>query len=378
MGRPGGIIRPMWLPTLLVSALALPGALSVIGPPHAVINLDEAPRQRMVPAVTALLAARNFSASFAPVFAHHNASLFDRIGTDRMHDLLAWMDTHYPDSAEELRGIASAISAHPNGGYVSPVYLAAWTWFHELAHTSASLHSAAELRACTAYLATDETGDVVHGRNMDQEPREARYLAVSMDLRRGNATVLRAFDWYWFAGGFMTAVRRGVAGLQENWRFGTVATESVFKAAQAGVLPQLFLFRRLLSARTPPSWAALVHSLATTPLAAGLYVAASGPSGRGAVVVRNATAAEGVVALGADQHFYLVVTNSDPWRPDPDGRRTTAERSAASLGQAAATTDIGAYAVISTQPTRNSETCYSAILRPSTGALLPFIRSPND
>lgn len=174
----------------------------------------------------------------------------------------------------------------------------------------------------------------------------------------------------------MTAVGPGVAGLQENWRFGTVTTDSVFKAARAGVMPQLLLFRHLLSTPAPPSWDALVYSLATTPLAAGLYVAASGPSGQGVVVVRNATAAEGVVTLGSDHRFYLVVTNTDPWKPDPDGRRTAAERSAASLGQAAATTDLGAYAVISTPPTLNNDTLYSAIMRPSTGDLHAFVRSP--
>lgn len=192
----------MWPLVLLILALALPGALGVISPPHAVIDLDEAPRQRMVPAVEALLSVTPFSSSFAPVFAHYNQSLFDSIGTDRMRDLLSWMDTHYPDTAEEIRGVASALCSHPNGSSstVSPEYLAAWTWFHELAHTSACSLPAAQMRACTAYLAKDEGGGVVHGRNMDQQPPEARYLTVSLDLRRGNTSVVRAVDWYWFAG----------------------------------------------------------------------------------------------------------------------------------------------------------------------------------
>ena len=146
-----------------------------------------------------------------------------------------------------------AVRAHAAAGLPTTFeYLAGWAYFHALAHTE--LSSDRSPRACTGVVAqlTTTTGAVVHGANMDQTPPEVR-TAPTWTLRvsfvNGSAHLFEGVDWYWFTTGVSRAVRRGLASVQENWRFGSVRAADVLADVDAGVVPQTGLSPRLRAPR---------------------------------------------------------------------------------------------------------------------------------
>ena len=169
-------------------------------PPAFVVDLDAAPEARWRGAVGAVVAAHGWEHSFGASFAAHNATLFDALLPEHYTALGAAVTAHFPEQAAELRGLvaefarytpaaAGAVAgtagaaAAAGAELVSFEYLCAWVWFHELDHTDlasssasaaassdAAADAAASHRECTAIVAQDASGAIVHGRNMDQSP----------------------------------------------------------------------------------------------------------------------------------------------------------------------------------------------------------------
>jgi len=386
----------MRLGTVLLAA-AVGHAAAMMAPPSAVVNLTLSPAEAWTPAVNAILAAHPWEHSFGPVFASHNASLFDHVEEGKLQMLLEAARTHLPETAAAIGAIADAISAHPRGQYVSAQYLAGWLWFHELAHTE--LAKSAQPKACCAVLLAPGPGDeaaavlspVAHARNMDQSPAQVRNLTMRLTVVGDNAgPPIEVTDWYWITSGFMTAAVPGVASVQENWRFATVPSAGVFSAAARGVLPQVLLFRRAFAAAAatplPPNvtrfdvFAAVV---ANTELAAPMYAAAAGPGpAEGVIITRDpkgpAEPVEGhglvrladAPPLAASGARALVQTNYDRWLPDPpsDPRRTAALAVLRSLPAPIAWTLAGASAAVNQRPVLNNETAYTALMCPRASA----------
>lgn len=161
-------------------------------PPTFVLDLDAAPRQRWHGALSQVLSAHNYASGFLPIFAAHNATLFNRLPVDAYQTLGRSLEQHWPERAEELRGISDDFASH--GHYVGYEYLAAWAWFHELAHSDIS--NLTDSRACTAMLAFDATsGTTLHVGNMDQSPRAVRNVTLHVRVTRGGKTIFQGVDW---------------------------------------------------------------------------------------------------------------------------------------------------------------------------------------
>jgi len=66
-----------------------------------------------------------------------------------------------------------------------------------------------------------------------------------MNFTQGGETLFEANDWYWFTTGFMTGAKRGVATMQENWRFSDPLQDfnEVIGLISQGIQPQVFVFR---------------------------------------------------------------------------------------------------------------------------------------
>ena len=117
---------------------------------------------------------------------------------------------------------------------------------------------------------------------MDQSPTAVRNATVQFEFFKDSSTSLgvHAVDWYWFAGGFMTAVKKGVGSVQENWRFVNASSVEVFEAALNGVTPQLLAFKYALlgTAQKPAamSFVDLTRQLCHMELAAADYVVMGG------------------------------------------------------------------------------------------------------
>lgn len=98
--------------------------------------------------------------------------------------------------------------------------MAAWGYFHELGHVKwTDEEEKQRITECTGViLSTNQY--VIHGRNMDQSPDEARNLVLHLNVYIGGKLVAQSVDWYWFKVGFVTLLKYNVASLEENWRFG--------------------------------------------------------------------------------------------------------------------------------------------------------------
>ena len=70
------------------------------------VDLDAAPNQRWRGAVKTVLDVHPFEWSFGAAFAQHNKTLFQNVTAAQYTLLGQALSMHYPDSADELRGIS--------------------------------------------------------------------------------------------------------------------------------------------------------------------------------------------------------------------------------------------------------------------------------
>ena len=144
-----------------------------------------------------------------------------------------------------------------------------------------------------------------------------------------------------------------------------------------GTMPQVFWFRHLLE--TGMSFDEAEHFIATTPLAAGMYVIATGPGQREGIVYsrsQGASNANPVYDLRKmTSSNFLVQTNYDRWLADPvdDPRRTVAEQQMTAFNQ---TDPLTVFATLSTFPVTNPETAYTCIMQTSKNSLKAYLRQP--
>ena len=206
-------------------AIPMIGALKT--PPQFVVNLDVEPQQRWNGVVKLVLEAHPFNYSFGPTFESHNKTLFSKLTDNQFQTLGSALQNHYPETAEELRGISLQFIAA--GHFVSFEYLAAWVYFHELAHTALADRGNSYPRSCSAALTKDSDNQILHVGNMDQSPENVRNITLQITFVRNGSTVFQGVDWYWMTTGVTRCVRKGFVSLQENWREdGIERTEAVF------------------------------------------------------------------------------------------------------------------------------------------------------
>eukprot|EP00730_Choanoeca_flexa_P000883 TRINITY_DN10380_c0_g2_i2.p1 TRINITY_DN10380_c0_g2~~TRINITY_DN10380_c0_g2_i2.p1 ORF type:complete len:378 (+),score=54.00 TRINITY_DN10380_c0_g2_i2:253-1386(+) len=368
------IIALLYLTDLSHSQSTLRTAYS---PPSVAINLDESASTRWKPAVDAILSRQSFEASFMPVFASHNESLFNNITQTQTAAIASSIEQHFPEQAAELRGISTAFAAH--GYHVSFEYLSLWVWFHELAHSDAASDglSKAQSRSCTGILLKCSCNNrVVHARNMDQSPMEARRLALKLNFLARNATIFTGVDWYWFTTGVMTAVKPNVVTLEENWRFTpVVSSQRVVQEAAQGTLPQVFAFRHFLSGNLSPEQ--VVASLGTTPFAVGMYLIAS--TGEDGLVITRSADAYNTTRLNGRN--FVVQTNYDRWLPDPstDPRRTYAEAILSNTATSASLEGcfLHAYATVTSPHVKVPDTAYTVTMSVDQGLELAMVWDHN-
>lgn len=205
---------------LVLVATAAVATSALEAPPIFVLNTSLPPRQRWKGALSLVLAKHDYASGFGAIFAYHNASLFSKLPVNAWGVLATSIETHWPEQADELRGVADEFAAvgHPE---VSFDYLAGWVWFHALAHSSVMDRATAARvgRECTALLARDADGHTLHVGNMDQAPSNVRNVTLHIKFVRGDGSELfSGVDWYWITTGVSRAVRGGVGSVQENWR----------------------------------------------------------------------------------------------------------------------------------------------------------------
>eukprot|EP00929_Paragymnodinium_shiwhaense_P037383 TRINITY_DN19929_c0_g1_i1.p1 TRINITY_DN19929_c0_g1~~TRINITY_DN19929_c0_g1_i1.p1 ORF type:complete len:420 (+),score=79.09 TRINITY_DN19929_c0_g1_i1:87-1346(+) len=376
------------LKALLAVGFSWPGmvqpGLCVEAPVEWTVDFDRPPRERWQGAVHLVLQRHAFEDGFLPAFAEHNESLYNSLKPADWQLLGSSLRKHWPEQAEELAGISDAFAAA--GHHVSFEYLAGWTYFHELAHSDLQKSSLSVSRECTGILVKDASGHVLHGANMDQTPESVRNMTLEVTFTRGNRTLFRGVDWYWFTTGVTRAIREGSVSVQENWRHTFVPLDSgeMLKSIAAGVVPHTWVFRQELQQDKAPTFDGFVEKLKTVPLAAPFYVVAAGAGKCEGVVFARSTGSGvagpisriGGCADAAAGEWFLVQSNYDHWQPDniDDPRRSEGERVMKQLGQQRAASLLGLYAALSDYPVHNPHTVYTALMNPSTGEFHTYVR----
>ncbi|CAJ1389830.1 unnamed protein product [Effrenium voratum] len=345
--------------------------------PRFVLDLKKPPEERWEGAVDLILQRHGYAHSFAPVFAEHNATLFDHLTAEHFEALGQAVERHFPSTAAELKGLARQFQG--KGFAVSFQYLAAWLYFHELAHSDAKATDL-EARECTGIVTQAADGSILHVANMDQSPLAARNLTIRVSVVSSSGDLLfEGVDWYTLLStGMSRAVKRGVGSVQENWRTTTVRKlEDVMADIERGVVSQMLVFRHAFEKEDVLTFPDFVAHVTQVPLAAPFYIVAAGTKpGEGVAIARNLTGADGIDQLADADDFYLCQCNTDRWLPDDvlDPRRTAAERLLRDMGQAEGAMQMGLFAVSSAYPVHNPHTAYTAVMSAATGELHAYIR----
>jgi N-acylethanolamine-hydrolysing acid amidase len=365
--------------------------------PTFTVDLAKPPEQRWIGAVGTVLALHAWEYSFEPLMTYYQSTFVDLVSDANQTAVLRVVERRFPEEFAELSGIAADFAAHGHPE-VSVQWLSLWFWFHELSH-AAELNMG--LPECTAILVapTDLSSPLVHGRNLDQMPLEARNITLTLTFVNSSNTVdpsvlapilFQAVDMYWMSGGFVTGFKSGHATMQENWRFNVVPLPlSVILdriVTDDSVVPQVHMFRYALTGQRGAGPAAdfdsIVRFLNRSTFASPYYAVVSGTQRRGAVISASFDHADNrVMFLGSvdfpDHPWYLVQTNWNQWSPDQGRmRRTHAEANIADLGQDEGATHLGVWQAISAYPVHNEGTFYTVVMDVSMLAIRGIIRQP--
>ena len=237
--------------------------------------------------------------------------------------------------------------------------------------TSGSDHVNWNHRACTGILAlpSDRSMPMLHGRNMDESPKEGRNCTLNVTFVQGGEVQFHAFDWVWMTSGFLTGSRVGGVTLELNWReHGYVSLEDILlRIADPANVPTKLQFRHILSAKM--NFRQSLAFMNTSTYAAPFYAITAGEGRIGAVVTASFNKTENYVEVLSDatdrKGWYMVQTNYDRWEPDPprDPRRTVAEEHLAMLGRARGGSELGVWMTASVYPVHNPGTMYTALMR---------------
>ena len=106
--------------------------------------------------------------------------------------------------------------------------------------------------------------------------------------------------------------------------------------------------------------------LNVSKVAASTYYIIAGKH-EGAIITRNRDNAANWLGID-EENWFLVQTNTDNWLPDPDNRRTTAQKAIRAIGRENMNIDE-LFKVLQTFPVLNPTTVFTSIMVPSTGYL---------
>ena len=217
---------------------------------------------------------------------------------------------------------------------------------------------------CTSFVVQNETGLIMHGRNLDySQAKELQKLVIDLDFQRNGTTV---YSGTTFAGyiGLLTAQKPGVLTVTLNERNIGNAFENLIDLLIANHSFSALAVREMLD--TPyQTFANAVNFLAyQTLLVAPCYFIIGGVKTlEGVVITRARLAALSVDRLDLESgKWFVLETNYDPWTTPPpsDDRRGPAIRMLDKIGRSI---DIDTlYGVLNREPVCNSDTVYTTVM----------------
>ena len=300
------------------------------------------------------------------------------------------------------RGIAE-VFAEAGHGAVDARELAAWQYYYEVAHVARGAGPVPDAFGCTSALAVDARGTVHHGRNLDiPAADDYRRTAAHVAWRRGGRALFATAQNVAENVGVATGVA-AAAGLSfsYNWRrdaadAAVASTPALLRCLHSSDnsgsnnndtmvgAPLASFVRTLFERGVEGERAAAV--LATWRMCAPAYIAV-GTRRAGVVLTRNSThsLAPRAVARGTAA-WHVSQANYDHYRAQPpaDDRLGLAEAAFDALGRAEGASRRGVWRVLSvrgngvSRGVLNSDTVYSAYMRPGDGTMEDVLRDSTD
>lgn len=287
--------------------------------------------------------------------------------------------------------------------------LAAWQYYYELAHVARGAGPVPDAFGCTSALAVDARGGVHHGRNLDiPAADDYRRTAAHVAWRRGGKALFATAQNVAENVGVATGVA-ATAGLSFSYNWRRDPSDSAVSSLSAMLnclrnnhgnhssinlnsntdedldetipgAPFASYVRTLFERGVPGARAATM--LARVRLCAPAYVAV-GTRTAGIVLTRNSTHSlrPRTVARGTAA-WHVSQANYDHFRAQPpaDDRLGLAEAAFDALGRDAGASRSGVWRVLSlpgngvSRGVLNSDTVYSAYMRPDDGTLEDVLR----
>lgn len=215
---------------------------------------------------------------------------------------------------------------------------------------------------CTSIIVRLLDDSVIHGRNLDYMSSDfLSETTVEIKVFKGPQYLYTSIGFAWYLG-VGTGISPGYSVSLNQRDVG--GREETFKALEKGYPGDLWVLRQSFI-DLKGFFEADLH-LNTTKVAASTYYIIAGHR-LGAIITRNTEDSANWLGLGPDR-WYLVQTNTDNWLPDPDGRRTTAEKALDAIGRENMTKE-NLLKVLQTFPVLNPTTVFTSIMIPITGYL---------
>jgi hypothetical protein len=215
---------------------------------------------------------------------------------------------------------------------------------------------------CTSIVVKLMNGTVIHGRNLDYESSPfLSQTTVEIHVWKGTQYLYTSVGFAWYLG-VGTGIGLGYSvSLNQRDAGGRAET---YAALEKGYPGDLWVLR--MSFTNIKDFNQADSYLNNTKVAASTYYIIAGYE-TGAIITRDRDAAANWLGLNQTS-WYLVQTNTDNWLPDPDGRRTTAEKALEAIGRENMNVEK-LLEVLQTYPVINPTTVFTSIMVPSTGYL---------
>ena len=215
---------------------------------------------------------------------------------------------------------------------------------------------------CTSIVVQLTNGTIIHGRNLDYMSSDfLSETTVEVHVWKGQEYLYTSIGFAWYLG-VGTGIGRGFSVSQNQRDQG--GRDATFIALEKGYPGDLWVLRKSFTNFNKfelANW-----YLNNTRVAASTYYIIAGLD-TGAIITRDRDNAANWLGLTKDT-WFLVQTNTDNWLPDPDGRRTTAEKALEAIGRENMNIE-NLLKVLQTYPVLNPTTVFTSIMVPSTGYL---------
>jgi len=355
---------------------AYPAERVLYQPKTHIVNLDLPPEQRWVE--MGKLYSRELGTTLKTIIDIVN-KLNSKIVPFLEQQLPIFAETFPENYVAEMKGLANAA-----GVPVGDIIL--YNIFYEI------------FSMCTSIVAESETGELIHGRNLDfglfvgwdfqnmtwPLAEALRPSVINMVYKKNNETLYTSAGFIGYIGVF-TGVKAGKFSFSANERFdlnggyvGIVEWVLGKHTAQ-----WLGFFSRDIFEKCEDYSCAKQHMMKDDMVSPVYFILADGHSKQAVTIVRDREGMPGKVELGSESDmtksgsWFLLQTNYDPWKKPPffDDRRNPGIKCMNEVGESKNYTDkMGVFDVLSTKPNLNMLTVYTSVMNLKTGEIETYIR----